>query len=86
MTSVFEQDETRFLKDTFVNEIQPDEDFIVNVGGAAMKAYSKIQFSETGESERKALTSALLKYCELDTFAMVLLYEFFKDEAFAQGK
>ena len=86
LTSVFEQDETRFLKDTFVNEIQPDEDFTVNVGGAAMKAYSKMQFSETSEAERKALTSALLKYCELDTFAMVLLYEFFKDEAFAQGK
>ena len=47
--------------------------------------YSKMQFAETSEVERKALTSALLKYCELDTFAMVLLYEFFKDEAFAQG-
>lgn len=82
LAPVFDQSETHFLKETFVNEIQPDDDFIVNVGGAAMKAYSKMQFSETGKAQKDALVKALLKYCELDTFAMVLLYEFFRHEAF----
>ena len=28
--------------------------------------------------EAKLVTAALLKYCELDTFAMVLIYEYWK--------
>jgi len=44
-------------------------------GGSAMMAYAKMQFTEMSEIERKALTDALLKYCELDTFAMVILFE-----------
>lgn len=48
-------------------------------GGAAMMAYAKMQFSEMSEQEREAIAAALLKYCELDTFAMVLLYLHFKE-------
>jgi len=44
-------------------------------GGGAMTAYARMQFSEMGADERRELSAALLKYCELDTFAMVLLYE-----------
>lgn len=44
-------------------------------GGSAMIAYAKMQFTEMAEVERKAISDALLKYCELDTFAMVLLFE-----------
>jgi hypothetical protein len=44
-------------------------------GGAAMTAYAKMQFSEMSPEERTALKNALLKYCELDTLAMVMLYE-----------
>jgi len=29
------------------------------------------------KEERKELTNALLKYCELDTLAMVMIYEYF---------
>lgn len=47
-------------------------------GGAAMIAYNQMQFSEMSEVEKESLTNSLLKYCELDTFAMVLLWEFFK--------
>nr|MBP6218856.1 DUF2779 domain-containing protein [Oligoflexales bacterium] len=47
-------------------------------GGAAMTAYAMMQFTEMSDIERDALASALLKYCELDTFAMVLLYEYWK--------
>jgi hypothetical protein len=48
-------------------------------GGAAMTAYAKMQFSEMSEKETEHITSSLLKYCELDTFAMVLLYEYWAD-------
>jgi len=44
-------------------------------GGAAMTAYAKMQFTEMSDDERFALRSSLLKYCELDTLAMVMLYE-----------
>lgn len=48
-------------------------------GGAAMTAYAKMQFSEMSQEERNALKSSLLKYCELDTLAMVMLYEHWAD-------
>jgi len=44
-------------------------------GAAAMTAYAKMQFSYMTEDERWRLKKALLKYCELDTFAMVLILE-----------
>ncbi len=44
-------------------------------GGAALTAYGKLQYTDMEEPERKELENALLKYCELDTLAMVMLYE-----------
>lgn len=44
-------------------------------GGAAMTAYARMQFEEMTDIERAELKAALLRYCELDTFAMVLIYE-----------
>ena len=48
-------------------------------GGAALTAYGRLQFEEMSAYERSELKKALLKYCELDTFAMVLIYEGWKD-------
>lgn len=48
-------------------------------GGAALTAYAKLQFEEMSEYERQELKSALLKYCELDTLAMVMIYESWED-------
>jgi hypothetical protein len=48
-------------------------------GGAAMTAYAMMQFTEMTDEERAAVSNALLRYCELDTFAMVLLYEYWVD-------
>jgi hypothetical protein len=45
-------------------------------GGAAMTAYAMMQFTEMTDQERNAISGALLRYCELDTFAMVMLYEY----------
>ncbi len=51
-------------------------------GGAALTAYAKIQFTETSYYEREELRSALLKYCELDTLAMVMIFEAWKAELY----
>jgi len=47
----------------------------VNNGGAALSAYGLLQFSEGVSSE--AIAKALLRYCELDTMAMVFIWEYF---------
>ncbi|TAE62042.1 MAG: methionine--tRNA ligase [Bacteroidetes bacterium] len=44
-------------------------------GGAAMAAYNEIQFAATTEERKQELKAQLLKYCELDTLAMVMVYE-----------
>lgn len=49
-------------------------------GGAALTAYGKLQYSNIGNSEIEELTKALLKYCELDTLAMVMIFEHFKED------
>jgi hypothetical protein len=47
-------------------------------GGAALTAYAKLQYVDMSENERNEITNGLLKYCELDTLAMVMIYEHFK--------
>lgn len=49
-------------------------------GGAAMTAWSRMQFTQMSEQERAGLAEALLKYCELDTLAMVMIYEYWREE------
>ncbi len=50
-------------------------DDAINNGGAALTTYGVMQFYKMSTVEREALSSALLKYCELDTLAMVMIYE-----------
>ncbi len=50
---------------------------LVGDGSAAMTAYAQLQFSEVQAGERAEIKKALLRYCELDTLAMVMLYEHF---------
>ncbi|MEN9323622.1 MAG: hypothetical protein RL699_1402, partial [Bacteroidota bacterium] len=49
----------------------------INNGGAALTAYGLTQYTDMDEKEREAISNALLKYCELDTLAMVMIYEHF---------
>lgn len=44
-------------------------------GGEAMIAYAKCQFTQMLHEERMSIWHGLLKYCELDTLAMCLIYE-----------
>lgn len=47
-------------------------------GGAALTAYARMQFSNISQREKESITKGLLRYCELDTFAMVLIWEYWK--------
>jgi len=51
----------------------------INGGGAAMVAYARMQYEEMSDAERTAIEEALLSYCELDTLAMVMLVEGWRD-------
>ena len=53
---------------------QSDE---IRDGGAALTAYARMQFEEMSDYERAQINAALKKYCELDTLAMVMIYEAF---------
>ncbi len=44
-------------------------------GGAAMTAWAYMQMEEMSEAERDGLAEALKCYCELDTMAMVMIWE-----------
>jgi hypothetical protein len=57
-------------KEITISEIENIAD-----GGAALTAYAKLQYQDMTEKERGEITAGLLKYCELDTLAMVMIYE-----------
>lgn len=59
-------------------ELLSEENELAN-GGAALTAYGKIQFSEISDYEKRELEQALLKYCELDTLAMVMIFEAWRE-------
>ncbi len=65
------------LEDNASDEYEGDSMTVAN-GGAALTAYSKLMFCD-GQMNQ-ALRTALLRYCELDTMAMVFIWEYFYHE------
>ena len=63
------------------SEWNDDDDMTVANGGAALTAYSKLMFCDDGKMD-EALRTALLRYCELDTMAMVFIWEYFYHEIY----
>ena len=61
------------------NEMSGDELLLergeIRDGGAAMVAYAKLQFTQMSDLEREAIIKALLRYCEMDTLAMIMIYD-----------
>jgi hypothetical protein len=57
-----------------------DQSFAIADGGAATTAYARLQFEDLRPADRIQLEKSLLQYCELDTFAMVLIVEFWRNE------
>ena len=58
-------------------ELTLSEMKLIGDGGAAMIAYAKLQYADMSEEERQEISKSLLRYCELDTLAMIILHEHF---------
>lgn len=58
-----------------LDEVLTAEEGEIRDGGAAMIAYAQMQFTEMSAQESELITKSLLKYCELDTLAMVMIWE-----------
>lgn len=56
------------------DEEEETSPFVAN-GGAAMVAYGELQRRDLPADERRRLEGQLKRYCELDTLAMVMVYE-----------
>jgi hypothetical protein len=63
------------IKPEDLARLEHDEDEVIREGGAAATAYARLQFSDMEPARKEALRKALLKYCELDTLAMVMVVE-----------
>ena len=65
-------------EDLLGEELRPGEDpddLAITEGGAAATAYARLQFEDVDEVERRMIREALLRYCELDTLAMVMIVQ-----------
>jgi len=62
------------IDDDHIDEFLMKSD--IREGGAAMVAYARMQFAQMSESEKSLIITGLLRYCELDTLAMVMLWEY----------
>lgn len=59
--------------------LESEEDLEINQGGAATTAWARFQFEDTPSLERDNVSAALRRYCELDTLAMVMIYEAWRE-------
>lgn len=78
------KDPYKLLPNLFTNISEKDHILLtqedeINNGSAALTAYAKIQSTEIDTKERTALKAGLLRYCELDTLAMVMIFEGWKN-------
>jgi Domain of unknown function(DUF2779) len=62
-----------------LNDLESDEDMQLAEGGAATTAWARTQFEETDNLEVDRIRAALLRYCELDTLAMVMVFEAWRE-------
>jgi len=63
------------------DEEEGETDAQINNGGAALWAYGLLQFCREEPARRDAIVQALYRYCELDTLAMVFVWEYFNEAA-----
>ncbi len=61
--------------DEALARLEREKGEVVANGTAAMIAYGRLQDAELGEQKQQALRAQLLRYCELDTAAMVMAWE-----------
>lgn len=58
-----------------------DETSVIAEGGAAATAYARLQFEDMNQVSRDKVIAALLRYCELDTLAMVMIVQAWQADA-----
>ena len=70
----------------YAKDLIPGDEFstedrasIVAEGGAAATAYARLQFEDMDGDSRVRIKSALLRYCELDTLAMVMVLQAWRE-------
>jgi hypothetical protein len=63
------------LPQEVVDGLESDEQLAIAEGGAATIAFARLQFADLPNCERRYIEAALLRYCELDTLAMVMVYQ-----------
>ena len=56
-------------------ESEEGETSVIADGGAATTAYSRLQFEDLNKQSRARIKEAMLRYCELDTLAMVMVLQ-----------
>jgi hypothetical protein len=71
-------DPYHLLAPVFADIVLPpdmDDEEELNNGGAAMVAFARIHYCDMPADQQAALRQALLRYCELDTLAMIMVVE-----------
>ena len=65
----------RFAEQKFkeFNKRISEGNLLIADGGAASMAYARLQFEDLPTDERQIIEESLLRYCELDTLAMVMI-------------
>jgi hypothetical protein len=72
------QTAARDLPTGLAEELARDKDVIAD-GGAAAMAWISLQVGDVSVSERAAIKKELLRYCELDTLSMAMIYEAWRE-------
>jgi hypothetical protein len=68
-------DPYKLLLTKLEGDVSDEEAEGINQGGAASYAYLRLQFEDIQSTERLSVEHALLRYCELDTLAMVIIFK-----------
>ncbi len=67
------------LAEDILEKLESNDEMEIAQGGAATMAYARLQFEDIPTVERQRIEAALLRYCELDTLAMVIVYEAWRE-------
>jgi len=70
------------ISDNSVDSEVLDVDIQIAEGGAAAMAFARLQFENLSAESRNKIKDALLRYCELDTLAVVMISEAWQAWAF----
>ena len=65
----------KYAEDVLPEDSEDKSSSIIAEGGAAATAYARLQFEDMDSETRERIKSSLLRYCELDTLAMVMVVQ-----------